>query len=96
MLGVLCALFVFKVFIGVVTIDLPLYVRVFSHKAGGILAAWPGIEPAPPALEGEDLTPGPPGRSHTCFILSAPFTHLCYCFQNYFHGVGEETEAQGA
>lgn len=43
MLGVLCALFVFKVFIGIVTIDLPLYVRVFSHKARGILAAWPGI-----------------------------------------------------
>lgn len=96
MLGILCVLFVFKVFIGIVTIDLPFYVWVFSHEAREILAAWPGIEPVPPALEGEDLTTGPPGESHTGFILAAPFTCLCYCFQNYFHGVSEETETQGA
>lgn len=60
MLGILCVLFVFKVFIGIVTIDLPFYVWVFSHEAREILAAWPGIEPVPPALEGEDLTTGNP------------------------------------
>ena len=32
-------------------------------EACGILAPWPGIEPAPPALEGEVLTNGPPGKS---------------------------------
>ena len=35
----------------------------FGHEACGILAPWPGIEPTPPALEGEVLTTGPPGES---------------------------------
>ena len=35
----------------------------FGHKAYGMLASWPGIKPAPPALEGEVLTTGPPGKS---------------------------------
>ena len=35
----------------------------FGHNACGILAPQPGIEPAPPALEGEVLTTGPPGKS---------------------------------
>ena len=35
----------------------------FGHEACGILAAQPGIEPAAPALEGEVLTIGPPGKS---------------------------------
>ena len=96
MLGILCALFMFKVFIDIFTIYLLFYVLVFSHKACGILAPWLGIEPAPPALEGKVLTTGPPGKSHTYFILSAPFTHVCYCFQKYFHCVGAETEIQGA
>ena len=34
----------------------------FGHKACRILAPQPGIEPAPPALEGEFLTTGPPGE----------------------------------
>ena len=34
----------------------------FGHEARGILAPWPGIEHAPPALEGEVLTTGPPGK----------------------------------
>ena len=33
----------------------------FGYKACGILTPWPGIEPAPPALEGKVLTTGPPG-----------------------------------
>ena len=36
---------------------------VFGHKACGILAAQPRVEHAPPALEGEVLTAGPPGKS---------------------------------
>ena len=49
----------FKVFIESVTISL----RFFGRKACGILAPRPGIEPTPPALEGEVLTTGPPGKS---------------------------------
>ena len=33
------------------------------RKAYGILAPWPGIEPAPLALEGEVLTTGLRGKS---------------------------------
>ena len=35
----------------------------FGREACGILAPGPGIKPAPPALEGEVLTTGPPGKS---------------------------------
>ena len=35
----------------------------FGPKACGILAPQPGMEPTPPALEGEVLTTGPPGKS---------------------------------
>ena len=34
-----------------------------GHQTCGILATQPGIEPAPPALEGEVLTIVPPGKS---------------------------------
>ena len=34
----------------------------FGRKVCGILAPRPGIEPAPPALDGEVLTTGPPGK----------------------------------
>ena len=40
-------------------------------KARGILAPRPGIEPAPPALEGEVLTTGPPGKSPFTWFLFA-------------------------
>ena len=41
----------------------------FGREACGILAPWPGIEPAAPALEGEILTTGPPGKSPPPFFL---------------------------
>ena len=34
----------------------------FGHEPLGILAPWPGIEPAHPALESEVLTTGLPGK----------------------------------
>ena len=37
----------------------------FGQEACGILAIWPGTEPSSPALEGEVLTTGPPGKSLT-------------------------------
>ena len=39
-----------------------------GHEACGILAHHPGIKPAPPALEDEVLTTGPPGRSLVIII----------------------------
>ena len=43
---------------------------VSDHEACGILApmvlnSCHGIEPVPPALEGEVLSTGPPGKSYT-------------------------------
>ena len=42
----------------------------FGHKACGILSPWPGIELAPPALEGKVLTTGPPGKSQGFRVLN--------------------------
>ena len=36
---------------------------VFGRKACGVFALQPGIEPAPPELEGKVLTTGRPGKS---------------------------------
>ena len=53
------------------------------------LAPWPGIEPGPPALGAQSLSPGPPGRSPLFFsfslfipslLLSPPFA----CFSTFF------------
>ena len=35
----------------------------------GILVPWPGIESAPPAVEGRFLTTGPPGKSLTISLM---------------------------
>ena len=51
---------IFKVFVEFVTILLLFYVLDFGLKATEILDPRPGIEPTPPALEGEVLTPEPP------------------------------------
>ena len=62
---------IFKVFIEFATILLWFYVLVFGHEAGGILAPRPGIEPTPPALEGEVLITGSAGKS-----LAFSLTHF--------------------
>ena len=56
---------IFKVFIEFVAIlFLFLCFGFLGHEACEILAPRPGIQPAPPALEGEVLiTTGPPGKS---------------------------------
>ena len=54
----------FNVFTEFVTLLLLLLMFCFfSHKACGILAPRPGIEPTPHALEGDVPTTGPPGKS---------------------------------
>ena len=40
---------------------------IFDQEVYWILAPRPGIEPAPPALQGEVLTTGPPGKSPSSF-----------------------------
>ena len=52
-----------KVFIEFVTILLLVSVFFFSHKACGPIVPQPGVKLTPPALEGEVLTTGPPGKS---------------------------------
>ena len=64
---------IFKVFIEFITIMLLFYVLAFGPEACGILASRPGIEPTPPALEGEVLTTGPPGRSLGRMLNTYPF-----------------------
>ena len=54
---------IFKVFIEFVTILLLSYVLLFAQEACGILVPQPGIEPTPPALEGEVISTGPPRRA---------------------------------
>ena len=40
-----------------------MFCGIFGLEACGILDPRPGLEPAPPALEGEVLTTGLPGKS---------------------------------
>ena len=56
-------------------------VLCFGVKASGILVPHPGIEPTPPALEGEILTTGPPGSPTRISLKSIsvkPNAMLCY------------------
>ena len=71
---------IFKVFIEFVTTQLLLFhVLVFGHKACGILVSQLGIEPAPPVLEDEVLTTGPPGTS-LCYIIDM----VIYSYVSFF------------
>ena len=51
----------------------------FGLVACGILSPWPGIEPAPLALEGKVFTTGPPGKSPwfclDCVLLALNSPH---------------------
>ena len=56
-----------------------------------MLAPHPGLEPTPPALEGEVLTTGPPGKTpSTLFLAAAP--KVCSrnpCWVEPFEGICE-------
>ena len=54
---------IFKVFIEFVTILLLFYVLAFLARRHVDFSSGPGNETAPPALEGELFTTGPPGKS---------------------------------
>ena len=50
--------------------------RLHCSTACRILVPWPGIEPASPALQGEFLTPGLPGKTlqHIFFLIKFAFS----------------------
>ena len=86
-------LFFFYVFIELVTILVLVYVFIF-HKACGILVPRPGIEPAPPVVEGRVLTIGPPGKSHHSSILSwrTPWTKRLVGYSPWGHKESDTPE----
>ena len=45
----------------------------FNYEVCGVLAPLPGIKPAPPALEGEVLSTGLPGKFHTLQSLNSNY-----------------------
>jgi len=53
----------------------------FGHEASGILPPWPELEFTSPALEGEVLTTGQPGKSHSWDFLigTVSFSFLNVC-----------------
>ena len=57
----LYTVFLFKSLLNVLQYCFCFVFWFFSHEACGILASWPGIKLAPPALEGKVLTTRPPG-----------------------------------
>ena len=80
---------IFKVFIEFVTIlFLFLWFGFLGHEACEILAPRPGIEPAPPALEGEVLiTTGPPGKSPRSVFFKMSDIELHTDKSNHFASV---------
>ena len=67
---------IFKVFIKFVTLLLLFYALLFGHEACGSLPSQPGLEPAPPALEGEVLTTELSGKSHTFSSIETVLNYL--------------------
>ena len=59
----------------------------FGCEACGILAPQPGIEPTPPALEGEVLTTGPPGKSLDSSFKVLSFGVICYTAINTLNSI---------
>ena len=69
---------IFKIFIEFVAILLLFHVLVFLAR--GILAAWQGVELAPPELEGEVSTMEQPGKS-VCILSICSLSGHQDCFQ---------------
>ena len=72
----------FKVFIEFVRILLQFYVLDFWPWV--ILTPCPGIEATPPALEGEVLTTGPPGKSPSSSVFCAVSRNFFFLLYFYF------------
>ena len=57
----------------------------FGREACGILAPWPGIKPAPLALEGKVLTTGPPGKPLCPFLNHFLLLLLVLSYNPHFY-----------
>ena len=69
---------ILKVFIEFVTKLLLLFMFwFFGIQACGLLAPWPGMEPAPPVLEGEVLTTKPAREVSRHYYLASCYSQ-CY------------------
>ena len=64
---------IFKVFIELVTIVMCFMFCFFVHEACEILVPQPGIQPAPPAFEGEVSTTGQSGKPQMHSIIICMF-----------------------
>ena len=62
---------IYEVFIDLLQYCLGFMVWFFNHEVCGVLAPLPSIKPAPPALEGEVLSTGLPGKFHTLQSLNS-------------------------
>ena len=71
------------------TIAAVLYCGFFDCKVYRILAPWPGIELAFPALEGEVLIAGPLRESLKLFLISS-IVALCFAFSLVFSKVFQD------
>ena len=76
----------------------------FGHDMCGILASRPGFEPSPPALEGEVLTTGQPGKSPDflsfvysliSWTLPMPRTRGLYILDQQIHSYGNRGSGVG-
>ena len=88
---------IFKVFIEFVTI-LPLFYVFwfFGPEECGILALQPGIESAPPELEGKVLTIGEPGQSYNLIEKSSIEFFLVEKWGNFPGGPVAKLPIQGS
>ena len=53
----------------------------FGPEACGILAPRPGVKPTPPALEGQILTIGPPGKSPQSSLNGVLMDIMCWFYK---------------
>ena len=60
------------------------------NKVCGILAPWPGVKLAPPALEGEVKTIGLSGKSHCCCFKSLSTEMFCFSATNNQNNYNEK------
>ena len=75
-------LFVFKPLLNLLQYCFCYMFWFFGREARGILAPWPGIKPAPPALEGKILTTGPPGKPLVLYFVPDFFQEFAWIYQS--------------
>ena len=69
-----------KIFIELATVLLSFSVLDFGPRGYGILGPQTGIEYTPPALEGQILTTGPPGKSQGPHSFDVGGNNNGFCF----------------